>query len=101
MNMLQCLDDSGTIIREPAYHIEDAILLKQYKTMLLSRFVDDRMFKMQRQGRIGFYLSSTGEEATYVGSASALEERDWIFLCYREPGAAFWRGLSLNFFVET
>jgi len=99
MDMLRYMDDNGNIIRSPEPPIDNEILKKQYKIMLLCRLLDERMFKMQRQGRIGFYIASMGEEATYVGSVSALEERDWVFLCYREPGAAFWRGFSLNLYI--
>src|SRR2546428_1025081 len=53
------------------------------------------MLSLQRQGRIGFYVPSTGEEAAQVGSAMALEKRDWVFPAYREPGAALWRGFSV------
>ncbi|MCI4371321.1 MAG: pyruvate dehydrogenase (acetyl-transferring) E1 component subunit alpha, partial [Thermoplasmata archaeon] len=55
-----------------------------------------RMLSLQRQGRIGFYVPSTGEEACQVGSAMALDKRDWVFPAYREPGCALWRGFSLE-----
>lgn len=54
------------------------------------------MLSLQRQGRIGFYVPSTGEEACQVGSAMALEARDWVFPAYREPGAAIWRGFPIE-----
>jgi pyruvate dehydrogenase E1 component alpha subunit len=54
------------------------------------------MLSLQRQGRIGFYVPSTGEEACQVGSAMALEKRDWVFPAYREPGAALWRGFPIG-----
>ena len=70
-------------------------LLGLYRVMLLNRRVDERMIKLQRQGRIGFYVGSMGEEATIVGAAFALEPQDWIIPCYRELGAALLRGFSL------
>ncbi len=54
------------------------------------------MLSLQRQGRIGFYVPSTGEEACQVGSAMALEKRDWVFPAYREPGCALWRGFAVE-----
>jgi pyruvate dehydrogenase E1 component alpha subunit len=54
------------------------------------------MLSLQRQGRIGFYVPSTGEEACQVGGAMALEKRDWVFPAYREPGAAIWRGFPIE-----
>ena len=53
------------------------------------------MFTLQRQGRIGFYIGSVGEEASIIGSTFALRDSDWILLCYRELGAALWRGYPL------
>src|SRR2546427_8731223 len=40
----------------------------------LFRSLDNRMLSLQRQGRIGFYVPSTGEEACQVGSAMRSEE---------------------------
>src|SRR2546426_1610909 len=68
-------------------------LLKVYRAMLLARSLDNRMLSLQRQGRIGFYVPSTGQEACQVGGAFPLRPVDWIFPAYREPGAALWRGV--------
>ena len=67
-----------------------------YRTMVRTRRVDERMVALQRQGRIGFYIGSVGEEAAIVGSAYALRRSDWIVPSYRELGAAFLRGFSLK-----
>jgi 2-oxoisovalerate dehydrogenase E1 component alpha subunit len=57
------------------------------------------MVTLQRQGRIGFYIGSIGEEATVFGTAAGVEETDWIFPCYREHGAALLRGMPLVTFL--
>jgi 2-oxoisovalerate dehydrogenase E1 component alpha subunit len=67
--------------------------------MVLNRALDERMVTLQRQGRIGFYIGSIGEEATVFGTAAAMEENDWIFPCYREHGAALLRGMPLVTFM--
>jgi len=72
------------------------LLLTGYRNLVLVRTLDSRMLSLQRQGRIGFYVPSTGEEACQVGSAMALEKRDWVFPAYREPGAAIWRGFPIE-----
>ena len=69
------LADDGTIkpgVRAP--EIPDEAALKLYRGMLQVRLVDDRMMKLQRQGRLGFYMSSIGEEATHFGGAYALRD---------------------------
>ncbi len=95
------LADDGSIrpgVDAPAVDAERALDL--YRGMLLVRLVDDRMMKLQRQGRLGFYMQSMGEEATHFGGAYALEMRDWIFPSYREPGLFFWRGYTIQQFVN-
>jgi pyruvate dehydrogenase E1 component alpha subunit len=95
------LADDGTIkpgTRAP--EISDEAALKLYRGMLQVRLVDDRVMKLQRQGRLGFAMSSLGEEATHFGAAYALRPSDWIFPSYREPGVFFWRGYSLKDYVN-
>ena len=79
--------------------LPDAELLALYRWMVLNRQLDERMVAMQRQGRIGFYIGSFGEEAAVFGSARAMEPTDWIFPCYREHGAALLRGMPLATYI--
>jgi len=67
-----------------------------YEAMVMTREYDDRGFKLQRQGRIGFYAGSRGEEACQIGTAFAMEERDWVFSSYRQAGVALHRGVPLQ-----
>ena len=99
LDFMQILSDEGVVNREEEPSIPAGDLLKLYRLMVLSRQLDDRMMKLQRQGRIAFYLQSMGEEAAILGSAYALEPRDWIFPAYRESAAAFLRGFTLKDFV--
>ncbi|RPI21609.1 MAG: pyruvate dehydrogenase (acetyl-transferring) E1 component subunit alpha [Acidobacteria bacterium] len=91
------LHPDGTLGEEarnnPSLNPEQLLFL--YRLMLLNRRLDERMIMLQRQGRIGFYIGSAGEEAAIMGSAYALDERDWIVPCYRELGAALIRGYPL------
>jgi 2-oxoisovalerate dehydrogenase E1 component alpha subunit len=41
--------------------------------------MDNILYDVQRQGRISFYMTSFGEEATHIGSASALDLDDVIY----------------------
>jgi len=90
-------DDGSPLGPLPA--ISDAELVRLYRTMVLSRELDERMVVLQRQGRIGFYVGAVGEEATIVGATAAMEDADWIFPCYREHAAALMRGLPLVSFA--
>src|SRR4029450_12501270 len=62
---------------------------------LLTRIFDDRMLRVQRQGKITFYMKSLGEEAVAVGQTLALEPGDFLFPSYRLSGADCVRGRPL------
>ncbi|MCW9053946.1 MAG: thiamine pyrophosphate-dependent dehydrogenase E1 component subunit alpha [Motiliproteus sp.] len=74
--------------------------LKIYRAMVRTRVLDERMMAAQRQGRLSFYMQSTGEEATTVGFAAALDDDDMIMAQYREQGALVYRGFSLDEFMN-
>jgi pyruvate dehydrogenase E1 component alpha subunit len=74
---------------------ESKTLLSLFRGMLRIRLIDERMMLHQRQGRIGFYGSCTGQEATPVAVAEALDARDWIFPGLREGAAMLHRGYPL------
>ena len=63
--------------------------------MLRLRIFDDRMMKMQRTGKLSFYMRSYGEEAIAIAQTMALENQDWLFPTYRQPGAQFVRGRDM------
>jgi pyruvate dehydrogenase E1 component alpha subunit len=100
LEVIRVLDGDGRVVhpeREPALSDEEIRFL--YRTMLLVRILDERMLRLQRQGRMGFYLTSLGEEATHIGAAQALRGSDWIYPAYREIGAALFRGYPLRTFM--
>ena len=43
--------------------------------MMRLRIFDDRMIKMQRTGKLSFYMRSFGEEAVAIAQTMALKER--------------------------
>ena len=63
--------------------------------MVRMRIFDERMMKMQRTGKLSFYMRSLGEEAVAIAQTMALETQDWIFPTYRQPGAQFVRGRDM------
>jgi 2-oxoisovalerate dehydrogenase E1 component alpha subunit len=60
--------------------------------MLLTRVFDDRMQRIQRSGKISFYMRSLGEEAVSVAMAMALHPGDMLFPSYRNQGLFIVRG---------
>jgi 2-oxoisovalerate dehydrogenase E1 component alpha subunit len=98
--VIRVMKDDGSV--DPAHDpgISDAELVSLYSFMVRVRLLDDRLVALQRQGRIGFHIGSIGEEAAIMGSAFAMRKSDWIFPCYREFGAALWRGLPLQLYLD-
>lgn len=71
-------------------------LAKQlYIKMLRARIFDKKCVSLQRQGRIGTYAPFEGQEAAQIGSASALDDGDWMFPTYRDHAATMTYGQSL------
>ena len=66
-----------------------------YYFMRLNRAVEDTMVKLFRQNKIvGGLYSSLGQEAISVGTAFALEKKDWIAPMIRNIGALLVRGFK-------
>jgi 2-oxoisovalerate dehydrogenase E1 component alpha subunit len=102
-------DDTVRVLREdgsldPTHEagldLDGETVLAIYRAMVRVRVLDERLVALQRQGRIGFHIGSQGEEAAILGAAAALRASDWIFPCYREFGAALWRGMPLASYVN-
>ncbi len=92
----QVLDRDGVPTGvEPEPDLTDGELLRMYELMLYVRGIDERGWKLQRSGRVEFWIPSRGQEASHVGSSIALDDEDWIFLADREPGAMLARGAPL------
>ncbi|HEY8206989.1 MAG TPA: thiamine pyrophosphate-dependent dehydrogenase E1 component subunit alpha [Myxococcaceae bacterium] len=70
-------------------------LLELYRMMSLVRVLDERMMTLQRQGRVGFYGTASGQEAACIGAVYALRKTDWIFPALREAAAMLFRGFPL------
>lgn len=92
---LQILDETGKLDAELEPKLEDDYLLELYRWMVLSRKGDERMLNLQRQGRIGTFGPSTGQEAVAVTAAMAADDQDWIVGAFRELGARLVRGETL------
>jgi pyruvate dehydrogenase E1 component alpha subunit len=71
-------------------------LLELYRRLVLLRTYDERSLVYHRQGRIGTYAIFWNHEAMQVGSAFALEDRDWIFPSYRESAIGLVRGMPVS-----
>lgn len=97
------IDASGLL--RPANYIYTDIdsrntLWRIYRQTIRLREMDNILLNAQRQGRISFYMTCTGEEAIHMGAASALDTQDHILAQYREQGLLMWRGFTLEQFTN-
>lgn len=96
--LTRVLDEQGGLVG-PAPDLSPEELRALYEWMVRVRALDARMLKLQRQGRISFYVPSLGEEAAQIGTASVLQPEDWAFPAYREQGVLLYRGFPLDLLV--
>jgi pyruvate dehydrogenase E1 component alpha subunit len=71
-----------------------------YRSMAIVRRFDHEGTNLQRQGQMGLWVPSHGQEAAQVGSASAAKPQDHIFPSYREHAVGFVRGVDMLGVVE-
>ena len=104
--MFRVLDEDGSFRCKkegPSYvpeALDEEVATSMYSVMIRLAAMDNVFQNAQRQGRISFYMTSAGEEATHIGSASALTLDDVIFAQYRETGVLMWRGFTMNQFAD-
>ena len=68
-----------------ALGLSDEAVRDMYRLMVLARRLDDRMWALNRQGRVPFVVSSSGHEGAQVGAALALDRAvDWSVPYYRD-----------------
>jgi 2-oxoisovalerate dehydrogenase E1 component alpha subunit len=98
--VLRLVDEEGRLIKgaELPFSFDEAA--DMYRTMVRVGVVDQILNSLQRQGRVSFYMTSSGEEAACVGSAAALDGSDVIWPQYRELGAFMQRGFTIQQVVD-
>jgi pyruvate dehydrogenase E1 component alpha subunit len=93
---LSILDSDGTLDLKLEPKLSGDDLQRLYRAMVLGRRLDERMLKLQRQGRIGTFAPIKGQEASQIGSAFTLRPTDWMVPSFRETAAMLWRGWPIE-----
>jgi pyruvate dehydrogenase E1 component alpha subunit len=93
---LSILDSDGNLDTALEPKLADTDLRSLYRSMLLGRRLDERMVRLQRQGRIGTFAPTKGQEAAQVGSIYTLRPTDWMVPSFRETAAMIWRGWPIE-----
>jgi pyruvate dehydrogenase E1 component alpha subunit len=93
---LSILDSDGKLDAKLEPKLAPDDLKRLYRAMVLGRRLDERMIRLQRQGRIGTFAPIKGQEASQIGSVFTLGPKDWMVPSFRETGAMIWRGWPIE-----
>ncbi len=81
--------------RHESLGLSNQTVLDMYETMLLARRLDERMWLLNRSGKIPFVISCQGQEAAQVGAAFALDrKKDYVLPYYRDMGGVLSFGMT-------
>ena len=94
--MFQILNEEGQVVNEAAMpELSDEQLQELMRRMVYTRILDQRSISLNRQGRLGFYAPTAGQEASQLASQFALEKEDFILPGYRDVPQIVWHGLTV------
>ncbi len=92
----QILNEEGEVVNEKDMpELSDDELKELMTRMVYTRILDQRSIALNRQGRLGFYAPTAGQEASQLGTQFALEQEDFILPAYRDVPQLIWQGLPL------
>ncbi|MGZ9848711.1 pyruvate dehydrogenase (acetyl-transferring) E1 component subunit alpha [Macrococcus psychrotolerans] len=95
--VVQVLDLDGNVVNKDFMpDLTDEQLVELMERMVWTRVLDQRSISLNRQGRLGFYAPTAGQEASQLASHYALEKQDYILPGYRDVPQLIWHGLPLT-----
>lgn len=95
--MFRILNEEGEVVNKDAVpNLSDDELVELMTRMVYTRILDQRSISLNRQGRLGFYAPTAGQEASQLASHFALEKEDFILPGYRDVPQMIFHGLPLH-----
>lgn len=95
--MVQILDEKGNVINEDIMpDLSKEELVELMKRMVFSRTLHERSMALAKQGRLGFYAPTLGQEASQMASSYAFTKEDWLFPGYRDVPQLIAHGLPIH-----
>lgn len=84
-----------TEFRHRSLGLTDDTVLEMYETIVLARKLDERLWLLNRSGKIPFVISGQGHEGAQIGAAYALDRtKDYILPYYRDLGVVLAFGMT-------
>ena len=93
---IQVMNEKGEIVNQDLFpDLTDDQLVDLFKKMVWERVLDERSTKLNRQGRLGFYAPTAGEEASEMGTTYAMDKNDFLLPAYRDIPQLIQHGLPM------
>lgn len=93
----QALDQDGKVVNPDLVpDLTDEELVELMTSMVWSRVLDQRSTALNRQGRLGFFAPTAGQEASQLASAFAFDKEDVLLPGYRDVPQLIKHGLPLS-----
>lgn len=94
---IQILDETGKVVNKDLMpDLSDEELVALFEDMLWSRALNDRSTTLARQGRLGFFAPTVGQEASQLASLFAFNRGDVLLPGYRDVPQLVKHGLPLH-----
>jgi 2-oxoisovalerate dehydrogenase E1 component alpha subunit len=93
--LIRVMAPDGSAVGPWNPRLDADVLREGLRCMLVTRAMDDRLYRAQRQGKTSFYMKCAGEEAVAIAQALALDRDDMCFPTYRQQGLLIARGYPL------
>lgn len=88
------------MVEQEKKSLNKPLYIRAFTAMVLSRTLDKKIVSAQRQGRVGFYTPTMGQEALQVGVSMALDKDDWIYGYYRDVPMMLHRGVPMEVIIN-
>ncbi|MEX2502693.1 MAG: thiamine pyrophosphate-dependent dehydrogenase E1 component subunit alpha [Trueperaceae bacterium] len=93
---IRLVGDQGEWLGAFALDLSDDDLIQIHRDLVRARLLDERLVRLQRQGKSSFVAPAAGHEGIQVAVAHAVEAgRDWLYPYYRDYGLAAAFGVPL------
>ncbi len=94
---IQILNENAEVIDQDAFNsFSDDDLVEFMKKMVWERALHNQTMNFSRQGRMGFYAPTEGEEASEMGTVLAMKDQDYLLPAYRDVPQLIQHGATVT-----